>query len=94
MRRVLPQAFPSDPSVRTPGELGRAIRSARTTAGLTIVEAAAALGISRHTLISIERGSGSVAVATVLDAALQLGVALLIVPAARRESARRKLIDA
>ena len=46
-RRVVPTAFPTDPQLTTPDELGAAVRAARTAGGLTLEEAALNLGASR-----------------------------------------------
>jgi len=92
MKRVVAQKFPTNPSFRTPVDLGTALRAARTSAGLSLDEAALGLGISKKTLLKLEQGAPSVAIGTALHAAAQLGVALFLVPAARKDLARRKLL--
>jgi transcriptional regulator with XRE-family HTH domain len=91
MRRVVAQPFPVEPSLREPAELGRAVRAARTESGLTIEQAARALGIAKQTLSDLEQGAPTVSLGTALHAATQLGVALFMVPAARRELIRHQL---
>jgi transcriptional regulator with XRE-family HTH domain len=91
MKTVTPTPFPTEPTLQQPSDLGAAIRSARTSAHLTLEEAAAGLGISKQTLQDLERGTGTVGVGIALNAAAQLGVALFMVPATRREITRRTI---
>ena len=91
MKRVVAQAFPTNPSLRTPVDLGTALRAARTSAGLSLDVAALGLGISKKTLLKLEQGAPSVAIGTALHVAAQLGVALFMVPAANRDLVRRKI---
>jgi len=93
MKRVVAQSFPTNPGLQTPMDLGIALRAARTTAGLSLDEAALGLGISKKTLLKLEQGAPSVAIGTALHAAAQLGVALFMVPAAHRDLARRKILS-
>lgn len=93
MKTVLPQPFPPEPTLKSPVELGAAIRSARTASGLSILQAAAGLGISKQTLQDLEHGKGTVGLAVALRAATQLGVALFMAPAARRELIRRRIMS-
>ena len=93
MKRVVAQTFPTNPSLQTPVDLGTALRAARTTAGLSLDEAALGLGISKKTLLKLEQGAPSVAIGTALYVAAQLGVALFMVPAANRDLARRKILS-
>jgi transcriptional regulator with XRE-family HTH domain len=71
--------------------LGTALRAARTSVGLSLDSAALGLGISKKTLLKLEQGAPSVALGTALHAAAQLGVALFMVPASRKDLARRNL---
>ncbi len=91
MKRVVAQTFPANPSLRTPANLGTALRAARTSAGLSLDSAALGLGISKKTLLKLEQGAPSVALGTALHVAAQLGVALFMVPASRKDLARRNL---
>jgi transcriptional regulator with XRE-family HTH domain len=93
MKRVIAQTFPTNPSLRTPADLGTALRAARTSAGFSLDEAALGLGISKKTLLKLEQGASSVAIGTALNAAAQLGVALFMVPAAYKDRAQRKISD-
>ncbi len=88
MRRVVPAAFPADPLLREPAEFGAALRAARTRSGLTLVDAALSLGISKQTLHDLERGKPTVAIGTALRVAAQLGVSLFMAPAEVRERVR------
>jgi len=70
------------------------IRAVRTNARITLADAALACGVSRQTMINIETGRGAVALPLVLQAAKELGVTLLAVPAVERELARRAIDQA
>jgi transcriptional regulator with XRE-family HTH domain len=93
MKRVVAQTFPTNPCLQSPVDLGTALRAARTTAGLSLDEAALGLGISKKTLLKLEQGAPSVATGTALHAAAQLGVALFMVPATHKELTRRKILS-
>jgi transcriptional regulator with XRE-family HTH domain len=88
MRRIVEQPFPQDPLLREPSDLAAAIRAARTRAGLTLVDAAASLGIAKQTLNDLERGKPTVALGTALRVATELGVSLFMAPADLRERVR------
>src|SRR5260370_20297992 len=87
MKRVIAQSFPTNPSLRTPVDLGAALRSARTTAGLSLDEAALGLWISEKTLLNLEQRAPSVAIWCAPPAAAQLGVPPFLVPGTQQDSA-------
>lgn len=91
MRRVVTTPFPEEPLVSTPAQLGAAIRAARTATGLSLAEAAMALGVAKHTLTRVELATGDVGFDLVLRIASGLGVALFVAPSARKEQVRRAL---
>ena len=91
MRRVLPLNFPKDPLIVQTTDLGAYVRAARTQSGLTLEEAALSVGVSRQTMVNIEKNSGSVSFAVILQAARALGVVLFAQPAENRERAGRLL---
>lgn len=91
MRTVVPIDFPEDPLIDDAVALGLAVRSARTQAGIPLVEAADAMGMSRQTLINIETGQGGVSLSKVLQAARELGVSVFAVPTINREAVRRTI---
>lgn len=93
MRTVVPVPPPADPAVTDARALGAAIRAARTAARVTVLEAAAAVGVSRQTMVNIETGKGAVALPIVLRAAAELGVTLFAVPAADRDVVRRIILS-
>jgi len=93
MRVVKPLPFPKEPTLRTAAELGAAIRAARTTSGLSLPDAAVALGIAKQTLQDLEHGKETVGLGIALRAATQLGVALFIAPGADRELIRRRVLS-
>lgn len=62
--------------------LGQLIKAARKERDLSQADLAGRLGVSRHTVMSIEKGDPKVAVGAVLEAATILGVPLLAEDAA------------
>lgn len=92
MRRVITTQFPTDPVVDNAGVLGVAIRAARTSANMTLQDAAAFVGVAKQTLSDLERGKPSVSLGLALKIAEGLGVTLLVVPAAHRTRARQRLL--
>jgi len=92
MRRVVALPFP-DPIVRDALGFGEAVRASRTSAGLSLTDAALALGISKDTLGNLERGQGGVNLSTALRVARDLGVELLAVPISENMAAARLLND-
>ena len=93
MRRVVPLPFPTDPFVTDAAKLGAAIRAARSNAGMSLVDAALALGISKQTLSDLETAKSSVGLGTALRVAREMGVALFAVPAGEREIVRRAIVQ-
>jgi transcriptional regulator with XRE-family HTH domain len=91
MRRVVPTPFPDEPLLADSKALGAAVRAARTNAGMTLVDACAALGITKQTLSDLETARASVGVGTALRVAPELGVAVFAVPSAEREPVRRAI---
>ena len=89
MKRVVPTPFPIDPLVADAGVLGAAIRSARTGAGMTIDQAAAALGISKQTLSDLETSGSTVGLGIALKVARELGVSVFVTKPGERETIRR-----
>lgn len=94
MKRVVPTPAPTDPWMQDPVPFGQAIRAARTGAGLTLVEAAATMGISKQTLSDLEKATGSVGLAIALRIARELGVGVFTVQPVHRAIARQTLMDA
>lgn len=89
MKRVTPTPTPIDPMLPDALAFGTAIRAARTSAGLSLADAAVALGLAKQTLSDLETAKGSVGLPTALHVARELGVAIFGVPAAEREQLRR-----
>jgi transcriptional regulator with XRE-family HTH domain len=65
--------------------LSAAIRSARLRRGWTLEELADRVGVSKPTMLKVERGDPSVAVGTTLEAAALVGVPLFDVDDRARE---------
>lgn len=59
-------------------QLGLLIRQARKASGLSIVEAAASIGIAKQTLSDLERGRGSVGIQIVLKVIHEFGLRVLV----------------
>lgn len=91
MKRVVPSPIPSDPWVPDPEAFGRAIRAARTASGMTLVDAAATMGISKQTLGDLEKATGSVGLSIALRVARELGVGVFIAQPNDREAMRQAL---
>lgn len=94
MKTVRPTPFPPDPDLATAQDLGAAVRAARTQAGLTLEQAASALGAAKQTLQDLERGRGTVSVGFAIRAARELGLTLFVARAADKERIRRTITDA
>ena len=93
MKRVTAVAFPANPHLESACDLGKAMRAARTQAGLRIQDAALALGMATQTLTDIESGKPTVSLGKVLDAARGLGVDLFALPRRKRDAALQRLAD-
>jgi transcriptional regulator with XRE-family HTH domain len=91
MKTIRPTAFPADPELVTAADLGTAIRAARTGAGLTLDQAASALGAAKQTLQDLERGRGTVSVGFAIRAARELGVTLFVARSVDKERVRRTI---
>lgn len=65
--------------------LSAAIRTARLRRGWTVEELAERVGVSKPTMLKVERGDRSVAVGTMLEAATLVGVPLFDVDDRGRE---------
>jgi transcriptional regulator with XRE-family HTH domain len=78
-----------EPLIRSAADFGAALRAARSATGVSLVDAAAQLGIAKQTLANLETGQGGVGIDTALRAAAEFGVSLFAVPTAQRELVRR-----
>lgn len=92
MKTIKPTAFPADPALATAQDLGAVVRAARTHAGLTLEQAASALGAAKQTLQDLERGRGTVSVGFAIRAARELGLTLFVARAADKERIRRTIV--
>lgn len=88
MKKVVPTPFPSDFELTTVKQLGEAVRAARTKYGMTLVEAAMSLNVSKQTLSDLELGKPTVSIGYALNIAISLGVSLFIVPAELKNTAK------
>lgn len=62
--------------LRTPQDLGRAVRHARTSAGMSQRELASRLGVSQRWLTELETGKPKILDARLFDVIAQLGITL------------------
>jgi transcriptional regulator with XRE-family HTH domain len=74
-------------------QIGILIRSARKATGLTIVEAAASIGIAKQTLSDLERGRSSAGMQIVLKVLQDFGLGMVIVPKKDVELIQRTLLS-
>lgn len=91
MKRVVPTQAPTTPRITDAVSLGKALRAARTAAGMRIIDAAGAMNIAKQTLIDLEKGVGTVKLETALKVANDLGVSVFAVPSAQRHLAEAAL---
>jgi transcriptional regulator with XRE-family HTH domain len=75
----------SSVSIEASSILGSSIRAARLRRRWTIEELAERVGVSRPTIIKIEKGDPSVAIGTAFEAATLVGVPLFAADSAERE---------
>lgn len=94
MKKVIRTQFPSETFLRTPVQLGEAIRASRTKAKMTIVEAAMTIGVAKQTLSDLEHGKPTVSLGITLKIAHELGVSLLMLPAELRSETKFTLLKA
>lgn len=66
------------PAARTTRELGGAIRQARRTTGMSQAELAAAAGVGRPWLSSVERGKRTAEIGLILQVVDALGLAVTL----------------
>lgn len=86
---AMPPAPPSG-RIMSRGDLGRIIRYARMQAGMTLEEAAMAIGIAKATLLRVEQGTGGLQFDNLLKILKGLGLTFFALPAhqdADRDSA-------
>ncbi len=93
MRRVVATPFPDDPLTPDSKAFGCFVRAARTHSGMTLEDAALAVGVAKQTLQDLETGKPTVGLGLALKVAQALGVALFAVPAEDRERSRRRLME-
>lgn len=79
-------AMPPPPSGRITNreDLGRVIRYARMQAGMTVEEAAMAIGIAKATMLRVEQGKGGLQFDNLLKILEGLGVTLSALPTHQR----------
>jgi transcriptional regulator with XRE-family HTH domain len=78
--RVPPENTALISQIANAKELGALIRLARKQSGLTLLEAAASIGIAKQTLSDLERGRSSVGIQITLKVLRDLGLGILVAP--------------
>ena len=86
-RKIIPVALPDSPVIENLADFGAHIRSMRTQAEIRIDDAAALCGVSVQLLSDLENGNRPVGLDKALQVARKLGLAMVMVPRARLQSA-------
>lgn len=76
MRKLSVTPFPDHPTVDGPADLGALVRAVRTSAGMTLEEAALTVQVAKQTLQNLEKGTGTVSLALVFKVLAGLGIRL------------------
>jgi transcriptional regulator with XRE-family HTH domain len=88
-RKADPNIVESAPLRDSIASIGSVIRATRKAAGLTLVDAAALIGIAKQTLGDLERGRSSVGIHIVLKVLHDLGLGIVVAPKKEIELAQR-----
>jgi transcriptional regulator with XRE-family HTH domain len=88
-RKADPNIVESAPLRDSIASIGSVIRATRKAAGLTLVDAAALIGIAKQTLGDLERGRSSVGIHIVLKVLNDLGLGIVVAPKKEIELAQR-----
>ena len=89
MGAVSRKRLPDTALINEPRAFGAFVRGARSTSGLSIEDAATALGVAKQTLSNLETEGASVRLGIALKAAHEFGLAVFVVPAAERDRVAR-----
>ena len=93
MRKVIALPFPDTPIIEDCRAFGRFVRAARTQSGMTLADAALAVGVAKQTLQDLETGEASVGLSLALKTAQALGVAVFASPAQDKARNARRLME-
>ena len=93
MRTVIALPFPDSPFVDDCEAFGRFVRAARTQSGMTLEDAALAVGVAKQTLQDLETGKPGVGLGFALRIAQALGVAVFASPAQDKARSGRRLME-
>lgn len=77
-KRIVPIPVPSSQQLQDAALLGAFVRAVRTSAGLTIEDAAAFCGVAKSTLEKIERATGDARLSSILAVCSMLGITITI----------------
>lgn len=77
-KRIVALPIPPTQKLYDAAHLGRFVRAARTSAGLTIEDGAAFCGVAKSTLEKIERATGDVRLSSILAVCSMLGIIITI----------------
>ncbi len=81
MPRIAMPPAPTSGRITSREDLGRIIRYARMQAGMTVEEAAMAIGIAKATLLRVEQGKGGLQFDNLLKIIDGLGLRFSVMPA-------------
>lgn len=80
MPRITMPTAPSSGRIASREDLGRIVRFARMQAGMTVEEAAMAIGIAKATMLRVEQGKGGLQFDNLLKVLDGLGLSLSAFP--------------
>lgn len=83
MPKISTPPAPRTGQITSLSELGRVIRHVRMQVGLTVDEAAQAVGIAKATLLRAEQGKGGLQFDNLLKILSGLGLSLAVLPASQ-----------
>lgn len=83
MPKISKPLAPSSGRITSHQDLGRAIRYARMQAGLTVDDAAQAIGVAKATLLRAEQGKAGLQFDNLLKILEGLGLTLAVLPASQ-----------
>lgn len=83
MPKIPSPPAPSSGRITSQQDLGRVIRYARMQAGLTVDDAAQAIGVAKATLLRAEQGKGGLQFDNLLRILGELGLTLGVLPASQ-----------
>lgn len=93
MRKVVALPHPDSPFIDDCQAFGRFVRAARTQSGMTLEDAALAVGVAKQTLQDLETGKPGVGLGLALRIAQALGIAVFASPAQDKARNGRRMME-